>query len=90
MLWASFWMSAALSFGWVFWPRMTWVVVLAGAAAIAVLGLLHPVPATTAGAALTQVFGTWPQILVCLAGYAWGRLIAMGVRRDWSAKRRAR
>ena len=82
-----FWVSAALSVGWRFWPRVTWIVVLAwmvaGAASMAVTA--HP---TTALGTLTTIFGGWQVWLVVLAGYLFGGIVAYGVRQDWRRTRR--
>ncbi len=87
MLFVAFWGSAGASFAWAFWPRTTWIVVL-GSIVLSTIGNLFMPHSTTMAGTVTQLVGTWPLGLAALAGFAWGRVVAYGVRQDWRRTRR--
>ncbi len=81
----NFFVSAAVGFGFTIKPKITWIVI----ASLMVIDIVFMVFSkgamanTSAVSTLTTIFGTGQQIIVTVAGFAFGWLVASGYKRTF-------
>ena len=82
MMIVAFWISTVLGFGLNLWPKITWMVAVGMIILSGNVMVLSPgaVSMTSAGTALTTIFGPWQLLPVVLIGYAFGWVIGYGAK----------